>query len=149
MMPSWNSRTADQSRPAVETNAESDQTGVQDRDCSTCRQALSVSIIDMNYDSAGPITRLNVKGLVESDSSRRAIRPKLAYSVVQNVVALFDDTLEPIPFLKHTHNVASPAPTGGVRFNPGTDRSPAVSIQKLPVYDAPVLVADKSLIPLK
>ncbi|MEB2777382.1 hypothetical protein SYJ56_18860 [Algoriphagus sp. D3-2-R+10] len=51
------------------------------------------SIIDMAYNS-GPIKRLNVKGLLMSDSTKKVIRPKMAYYAVQNITAVFDNSLE-------------------------------------------------------
>ena len=175
-----------------------------------------LGIIDMNYSTGAPITRLNVKGLIESDSTRHAIRPKMAYFAMQNVTAIFDDLLLPAP-VKHTHNPNAAPPKGHVSYNPGTDRGvsvygythgrkgrqlftiwmnehiPAESnlkkelrftligalieqpvyvdlltgsvyeipadawrregaklvIDKLPVYDAPIVVADRTLITLK
>jgi hypothetical protein len=85
-----------------------------------------LGIIDMNYNAGAPITKLNVKGLIESDSSRRAIRPKMAYYAVQNVAAVFDHSLERIQSVRRTHNLNSPLYGGEVKFNPGTDRSLAV-----------------------
>lgn len=53
------------------------------------------SIIDCNY-TQGPINRLMVKGLIQSDSTLRVIRPKMAYHTVQNITSVFDDRLERI-----------------------------------------------------
>lgn len=61
------------------------------------------SIIDMAYTS-GPIRLLNVKGLLMSDSTKRVIRPKLAYHAVQNVASIFDHSLERIQNIHQTHN---------------------------------------------
>lgn len=61
------------------------------------------SIIDMAYTS-GPIRLLNVKGLLMSDSTKRVIRPKLAYNTVQNIASVFDHSLERIQDIKQTHN---------------------------------------------
>lgn len=176
-----------------------------------------LGIIDMNYNQGAPITKLNVKGLIHSDSTRRAIQPKQAYYAMQNVAAIFDHSLHRISDLHHSHNPNLPLQKGDVRYNPGTDRSLAVYgyqniangkqlftiwmdeaipapsnttkelrftliggdidqpvyvdiltggvyeisasqwrkdgnkliIEKLPVYDGPILISDKSLINLK
>ncbi|WP_373517033.1 hypothetical protein [Pricia sp.] len=62
-------------------------------------QSSVFTIIDIAY-TAGPITKLNVKGLIESDSTKRAIRPKMAYYAVQNVASIFDNSLERIKNLE-------------------------------------------------
>lgn len=85
-----------------------------------------LGIIDMNYNQGAPITKLNVKGLIESDSTRRAIRPKLAYYAMQNVAAIFDNSLQRLKSLRSLHNEKAPVPAGEVRYNIGTDRSVAV-----------------------
>ena len=54
------------------------------------------TIIDMYYDW-GKNAVLNKKGLIESDTSKAAIRPKIAYYAVQNVATVFDNQLELIP----------------------------------------------------
>lgn len=176
-----------------------------------------LGIIDMNYASVGsPITRLNVKGLIHSDSTRRALKPKLAYHAMQHVAAIFDQNLQQIP-TRPTFNANVSVPAGEVRYHKTTDRSLALYgythkglkkqvftlwmdesiptnslqtrpltltllnaaidqpvyvdilsggvyeipasdwkrdgnrliIQRLPVYDSPILVADRSLIPLR
>ncbi len=61
------------------------------------------SIIDMAYTS-GPIKQLNVKGLLMSDSTKRVIRPKLAYHAVQHLASIFDSSLERIQNIRQTHN---------------------------------------------
>ena len=86
-----------------------------------------LGIIDMNYAvTAGPIRRLNVKGIIESDSSKRAIRPKIAYYAMQNVASIFDDKLKRIKQLHATYNPRATVPEGEVRYNKSTDRSLAV-----------------------
>ncbi len=47
------------------------------------------TIIDIYYK---PV--LNTKGLIESDTTRAAIRPKVAYYAIQNLASLFDDNLQ-------------------------------------------------------
>lgn len=51
------------------------------------------TIIDI-ANKSGPITRLNVKGLIQSDSTQRAIRPKMPYHAVQQIAPVFDHSLE-------------------------------------------------------
>lgn len=87
-----------------------------------------LGIIDMNYGvlSGGPIRRLNVKGIIESDSTMRAVRPKLAYYAMQNVASVFDDRLDRIKNLHDTHNTNATLRPDEVRYNKGTDRSFAV-----------------------
>lgn len=60
-------------------------------------------IIDMYYKRGGQNT-LNIKGLIQSDSTLRAIRPKMAFYSVQNVTSVFDDQLERITDFKYTVN---------------------------------------------
>lgn len=89
-------------------------------------QCSILGIIDMNYDLPGsPITKLNVKGIIESDKSRRAIRPKMAYYAMQNIAAIFDDSLERIKALHNTHNIKG-VEIGEYRYSQGTDRSISV-----------------------
>ncbi|NBB21981.1 hypothetical protein GVN20_21670 [Runella sp. CRIBMP] len=86
-----------------------------------------LGIIDMNYGvMAGPIKLLNVKGLIESDSTKRALRPKMVYYAMQNVVSVFDDHLVRIKHIEDTHNVNMKIGSDEVRYNKGTDRSIAV-----------------------
>ena len=86
-----------------------------------------LGIIEMNYGAtSGPITKINVKGIIESDTSKRAIRPKIAYYAMQNVASVFDDNLVRIKHLDDTHNVNATVPMGKVKYNKGTDRSIAV-----------------------
>jgi hypothetical protein len=176
-----------------------------------------LGIVDMNYPKTGPIIRLNVKGLIESDSTKRAVRPKMVYYAMQHVTSVFDNNLQRIKSLQSTFNAKQTPKAGEVRYNKSTDRSLAVYgyehratkkqlfaiwvdeyiptnsnstrdigftilngnfsepvyvdiltggvygipasdwsregstyiFKKVPVYDAPVLIADKSLIPLK
>jgi len=85
-----------------------------------------LGIIDMAY-TAGPIRKLNVKGIIQSDSTKRAIRPKMAYYAMQHVTSIFDNSLERIKHVSHTHNPkAIPANKADVTYSPGTDRSLAV-----------------------
>jgi hypothetical protein len=82
------------------------------------------TIIDIAY-TAGPIKRLNVKGLLQSDSTKQVLRPKIAYYAVQNVAAIFDNTLERIMGVEHTYNIDG-ASANEYRYSKSTDRSTAV-----------------------
>ncbi|MDB5241008.1 MAG: putative exported protein [Spirosoma sp.] len=84
------------------------------------------TIIDIAY-TGGPITRLNAKGLIASDSTKRAIKPKMAYYAVQNVAAIFDHSLRRIQAMKPSHNRSTvPNDADEVRYVTGTDRSVSV-----------------------
>ena len=50
------------------------------------------TIIDIRYSGEPPV--LNMKGLIQSDLEKTAIRPKVAYYAVQNVASVFDNQLE-------------------------------------------------------
>jgi hypothetical protein len=78
------------------------------------------TIADIAYRE-GPISRLNLKGLLKSDPSKRVARPKVAYYAVQNVASVFDNSLVRLTDLRHTYNVLS-AKTGEHLFNASTDR---------------------------
>jgi hypothetical protein len=52
------------------------------------------TMIDLHY--AGNPAVLNMKGLIQSDETKAAIRPKVAYYAVQNVTSFFDSMLEPV-----------------------------------------------------
>lgn len=55
------------------------------------------SMIDMYYTSNH---KLNVKGLIQSDSTLKALRPKITFYTVQNIAAIFDNKLERIKNFK-------------------------------------------------
>lgn len=83
------------------------------------------TIIEIAY-TGGPITRLNVKGLIKSDSTKRAIQPKLAYYAVQNVVSIFDHSLKRIKSVHPSWNMKDEPKNKEVLYSFGTDRSIAV-----------------------
>lgn len=60
------------------------------------------TIIDIAYAGNPPV--LNMKGLIQSDFSKAAIRPKVAYYAVQNLASVFDNSLEAAPDFKFTTN---------------------------------------------
>jgi hypothetical protein len=85
-----------------------------------------LGIIDMNYPKTGPITRINVKGIIESDSTKRAIRPKMAYYAMQHVATIFDHSLQRLKDLHPTFN-ANPGKAVAQHFyHKSTDRSLSV-----------------------
>lgn len=53
------------------------------------------TIIDIAYAGNPPV--LNTKGLIQSDFTKAAIRPKVAYYAVQNLASIFDKSLELTP----------------------------------------------------
>ena len=60
------------------------------------------TIIDIAYAGKPPV--LNMKGLIQSDFSKAAIRPKVAYYAVQNLASVFDNSLETAPNFTFTTN---------------------------------------------
>lgn len=83
------------------------------------------TIIEIAY-TAGPITKLNVKGLIKSDYSKKAIRPKPAYFAVQHVTSVFDNSLTRITAISPTYNTTDLPAKPEVRYSTGTDRSLSV-----------------------
>jgi hypothetical protein len=81
------------------------------------------SLVEMNY-TYGPINRLNYKGLLKSDASKRVVRPKIAYYAVQNVTSIFDHSLERLVDLEHTYDIQSSGDAR--RYSHSTDRRLAV-----------------------
>lgn len=81
-------------------------------------------LVEMSYTS-GPINKLNYKGIMKSDATKRVIRPKTAYYAIQNVTSIFDDRLERIKALHHSHNAANAAPDEAA-FSMTTDRRVAM-----------------------
>lgn len=61
------------------------------------------TIIDIYYK---PV--LNTKGLIQSDTTMAAIRPKVAYYAVQNLAAIFDHTLVLSPGFRYSTTQAVP-----------------------------------------
>jgi Glycosyl hydrolases family 39 len=80
-------------------------------------------IIEMAYTN-GPINRLNYKGIIKSDSTKKVIRPKVAYYAIQNVTSIFDDSLERLKTLEHTSNIVGAGNKN--RYSSSTDRSLSV-----------------------
>lgn len=81
-------------------------------------------LVEMAY-TYGPVNRMNYKGILKSDYSKRVIRPKIAYYAIQNVTSIFDDSLERLKSVHHTHNPKAAGPDQNwVSYS--TDRSVAV-----------------------
>lgn len=59
------------------------------------------TIIDIYYNW-GDRAVLNTKGLIQSDITMAAIRPKVAYYAIQNLAAVFDNNLVLYPEFKYT-----------------------------------------------
>ena len=86
-----------------------------------------LGIIEMNYGAKnGPIHKMNFKGIIQSDSTMRVVRPKMAYYTMQNIISVFDDNLERITQLEITQNAAQKVNKTEIKYNKGTDRSLAV-----------------------
>ncbi len=81
-------------------------------------------LIEMAYTN-GPINKLNYKGIIKSDSTKKVIRPKMAYYAIQNVTSIFDDQLERIKGLEFTHNINGVNPEDN-KYTTNTDRSISV-----------------------
>lgn len=83
------------------------------------------TIIEIAY-TAGPIKKLNVKGLIKSDSTKKALRPKIAYYAVQNITSIFDNSLVRIKSMHPSFNMSDIPKNGNVLYSTGSDRSFAV-----------------------
>jgi hypothetical protein len=60
------------------------------------------TIIDIYYNWGNPETAvLNTKGLIQSDATMAAIRPKVAYYAIQNIASIFDSNLTLITDFSH------------------------------------------------
>lgn len=63
------------------------------------------SIAEMQYDSTGPITKANTKGLLQTNPHNQVLRAKPAYYAVRHVTAIFDDHLVRLPGVKKRFQV--------------------------------------------
>lgn len=86
-------------------------------------QCSVFSIAEMQYTGNGPVQKKNAKGLLKTDAGNKVTGCKLAYYAVQNVTAVFDNTLERIKDASYTHSLAE---GDGNRYWISTDRSIAV-----------------------
>ncbi len=155
------------------------------------------TIIDIRYAFNPPV--LNMKGLIQSDLDKTAIRPKVAYYAVQNVTSVFDNRLELTPNFKATTTATESISVFGYQQKAGKKQLVSVwldsktpnnlfqttpieitiengnfdnpvwvdlltghvyeipkgswkktgttyTFSNVPVYDSPVLIADKSLL---
>jgi Beta-galactosidase len=164
-------------------------------------ESLVFSIVDLDYNrwDGYRLGDMDRYGLLKTDKQYRVLKVKIAYYAVQNLVAVFDDTLERIPdypcevrcdkatavyaFKKKAggqhllvfwdksavpsnQNDTAPATftiaqgaftepvwvdliTGGVYEIPAaniTHDGDKLAFKNIPVYDAPTLIADKSLL---
>ncbi|WP_231590586.1 hypothetical protein [Hymenobacter terrenus] len=83
-------------------------------------------IVEMAYTN-GPINRLNYKGIIKSDSTKRVIQPKMAYYAIQHVTSIFDHSLRRIKQVESTHNQDYvPQRADQIAYTKSTDRSLAV-----------------------
>jgi len=81
-------------------------------------------IIDLAYKS-GPINKLNQKGLIKADETKKAMGPKIAYYAIQNLTSIFDNSLQRVTDLAHTYNIES-VDLNENRYNLSTDRGVSV-----------------------
>ena len=81
-------------------------------------------LVEMAYTD-GPINRLNFKGILKSDASKRVVGPKIAYYAIQNVTSIFDDQLDRIRDLHALHTIGAAGPDDHA-FRCSTDRRLAV-----------------------
>jgi hypothetical protein len=160
---------------------------------------FSMADIDYNRWDGYRLGDMDRYGLVKTDKQYRLLKVKIAYYAVQNVVAIFDDTLQRLPDARldiqcpstvvcYTYNktlsnqkllnlwVSGAVPaddnttvkatitahrmrftdpvwvdliTGGIHEIPATmitTDGESVTFQDLPLYDAPVVIADKTLL---
>jgi len=156
------------------------------------------TIIDIYYDW-GKDSVLNKKGLIEADATKAAIRPKVAYYAVQNLAAVFDESLRPVPGFACDHDageslsvfgfgragektrvvalwLGGKVPTNSFQTTPVNITVPDAGFRKpvwvdlmtggihqipanrwsrsggkctftaIPVYDSPVLIADRDMV---
>jgi len=61
------------------------------------------------------------KGILKVDAAKRVVRPKTAYYAIQNITSIFDDSLERVRGLHHSHNAATGTSAAPV-YSHSTDR---------------------------
>jgi hypothetical protein len=83
------------------------------------------TIIDIYYNW-GDRAVLNTKGLIQSDITMAAIRPKVAYYAVQNIAAIFDNNMVLTPDFKYSTTSNESLSVYGYRHNP--DNTPLVAL---------------------
>jgi len=81
-------------------------------------------IIEIAYTS-GPIKKMNYKGIIKSDETKKVLGPKMAYYAIQNLTSVFDSSLLRVNDLKHTFNIDR-AGKGENRYSISTDRGVSV-----------------------
>jgi hypothetical protein len=80
------------------------------------------SIIDIYYDW-GKDAVLNMKGLIQSDNTKAAVRPKVAYYAVQNLTSVFDNQLELVPNFSATTTAKESISVFGYHRNAGRQKA--------------------------
>ncbi|RAJ28070.1 glycosyl hydrolase family 39 [Gelidibacter algens] len=83
------------------------------------------TIIDIYYNW-GDRAVLNTKGLIQSDITMAAIRPKVAYYAVQNIAAIFDSNMVLTPGFKYSTTSNESLSVYGYRHN--SDNTPLVAL---------------------
>ena len=83
------------------------------------------TIIDIYYNW-GDRAVLNTKGLIQSDITMAAIRPKVAYYAVQNLAAIFDNDMALTPDFKYTSTTNESLSVYGYQHAP--DNTPLVAL---------------------
>ncbi|NDP26528.1 MAG: hypothetical protein GZ087_03735 [Flavobacterium sp.] len=78
------------------------------------------SIIDLAY-TTGPINKLNHKGIIKADETKKALGPKMAYYAMQNLTAIFDNSLQKLPGFSHTFNISG-VNNSDFRYSMSNDR---------------------------
>ncbi|WP_291123480.1 beta-galactosidase [Flavobacterium sp. UBA6046] len=81
-------------------------------------------IIDLAYTS-GPINKLNPKGLIKADETKKVLGPKMAYYGIQNLTSIFDNSLQRLNGLTQTYNIEGVGLNEN-RYKISTDRGVSV-----------------------
>jgi hypothetical protein len=83
------------------------------------------TIIDIYYNW-GDRAVLNTKGLIQSDITMAAIRPKVAYYAIQNLAAIFDNDMVLNPEFKHTSTSKESLSVYGYQHQPS--KNPLIAL---------------------
>jgi hypothetical protein len=82
------------------------------------------TIIDIAYAGNPPV--MNIKGLIQSDFTKAAIRPKVAYYAVQNIASIFDNSLKLLP--NHSQKINSKSSVSAFRFEQTTTKQQILAL---------------------
>ncbi len=82
------------------------------------------TIIDIAYAGNPPV--MNIKGLIQSDFTKAAIRPKVAYYAVQNIASIFDNSLKLLP--NHAQKIDSKSSVSAFRFEQTTTKQQILTL---------------------